>query len=73
MDKKQIDRKIWERLYSMAQNIDPIELIGGIILEDENRPLTKIERRDANGRFQKIRKEILKKSKQMIIKDVDKP
>ncbi len=63
MNKKEIDRKIWNRLYSLALNIDPIELIGGLIVQDENRPLTKDECRNVKVRHYKILEGIQKKSK----------
>lgn len=63
MNLKQIDRKIYERLHSLAISIDPIRLIGEFVVEVENRPLTKKELQDVGKRYNKILKELQKKSK----------
>ena len=65
MTKAQIKRMIWNRIHSIAVNIDPIKLVGSAIVEDENRPASRAEMQNAESACREIRAAILKKSKKV--------
>ena len=63
MNNAEIKQEIWRRVYSVAVAIDPILLVGMAVVENDGRPLSKSESKQAQNQYRKILKEIIKKYK----------